>query len=107
MDLARIQGPHDPHRRAGGHRALQLCRRAGICRRQENPAEPTHPDELAEAGQRLEAPVAGGDQALSTAVNTSRSQKISNATRVMVPIQMQSYSSLSLNGGYRRVRFGP
>ena len=30
-------------------------------------AEPTHPDELAEAGQRLEAPVTGGDQALSTA----------------------------------------
>src|SRR5258705_11744021 len=35
-----------------------------------------------------------GASCASTAVNTSRSQKISNATRVMVPIQMQSYYSL-------------
>ena len=33
-------------------------------RRQEDAAEPPHPDELAEAGQRLEAAVAGGDEAL-------------------------------------------
>ena len=59
--------PIDPRRRPRRHRALQLCRRAGIYRRQENAAEPTHSDELAEAGQRLEAPVEGGDQALSTA----------------------------------------
>src|SRR5260370_39954219 len=45
---------------------------------------------------RLRAPPTGDDRpsCASTAVNTSRSQKISNATRVMVPIQMQSYYSL-------------
>ena len=34
-------------------------------RRQEDAAKPRHPDELAEAGQRVEAAVALGDQALS------------------------------------------
>ena len=60
----------DPTIRIVGPAAIvrfKLCRRAGIYRRQENPAEPAHPDELAETGQRLEAPVTGGDQALSTA----------------------------------------
>src|SRR5260221_14346561 len=45
---------------------------------------------------RLRAPPTGDDRpsCASTAVNTSRSQKISNTSKVMVPIQMQSYYSL-------------
>ena len=57
--------PDDPRRGTCRNRALQFRRRAGIHRRQEDAAEPAHPDELAEAGQRLEAAVAGRDEALS------------------------------------------
>ena len=59
------KNPDGQRRRPGRHRALQLRRRAGIYRRQEDAAKPRHPDELAEAGQRVEAAVALGDQALT------------------------------------------
>ena len=51
--VARLQGSQDPRRRPGRDRALPLGRRGrGGRRRQEERHQPSHPDELAKAGQR-------------------------------------------------------
>ena len=68
---------HDPYRRSNRHRALQLCRRAGIYgRRQESSSKPAHPDELAKAGRGLETAVPLGDQALSASPFLSKVPKM-------------------------------
>ncbi|MFK4560498.1 hypothetical protein ABIF95_003028 [Bradyrhizobium ottawaense] len=76
IPVDRLQGPHHQGRRSCSDRALPLAGRTGDgSRREESIDQPSHPDELAEAGRRVEAPVAGSNEVVINDVILARAER--------------------------------